>query len=565
MADSARDLRLAEVLEEMSTAQRKGEAVDVDIVARQNPEIADELRELWSMVGIAGDVASICGSGGVAVSDSLPTGSVRPEDAEPRQRDEGAADLLPRDFPDYEILEELGRGGMGVVYKASQRSLGRVVALKAILSGQLAAPSDQERFRLEAQSVARLEHPNIVPLYEVGEYGGQPFFTMQYIEGTNLLERLARGPLESKVVAELLVPVCRAIEFAHRHGVLHRDLKPANILLEKPVVPGAPEHAYVTDFGLAKRVDTDESLTVSGAILGTPSYMSPEQASGQRGEVTASSDVYSLGAILYHALTGRPPFQAASPVAVILQVLEQDPLPPRLLNPQVDRDLEMIVLRCLQKPVDMRYPSAGELAADLEAYLADEPISARSGSFLHIVGRVFRETHHASLLENWGLLWMWHSLVLFLMCLFTNALHWAGVVSPLPYLATWTVGLGTWAAIFWALRRRSGPVTFVERQIAHVWGASVISVGLLNIVEQMMQFEVLTLTPILGLVSGTVFLTKAGILTGKFYYQAVVSYASIVPMILYPDCALLIFGSVSALCFFIPGLKYYRQSLRAGE
>ena len=211
--------------------------------------------------------------------------------------------------------------------------------------------------------------------------------------------------------------------------------------------------------------------------------MAPEQADGRRGEVGPASDVYSLGTILYQMLTGRPPFQAASPVDTLLMVLEQDPVPPRMLNAKADRDLEMIALKCLQKPPELRYPSAEGLAADLNAYLAGEPVSARSGGFTQVIARVFRETHHAPVLENWGLLWMWHSVVLLGLCLATNWLVWRQVESRWPYLWIWAGGLAVWAPIFWALRRRAGPVTFIERQIAHLWAAAVIASIELFVIE----------------------------------------------------------------------------------
>ncbi len=214
---------------------------------------------------------------------------------------------------------------------------------------------------------------------------------------------------------------------------------------------------HVMDFGLAKQVADTVSLTRTGSVLGTPAYMAPEQAAGNRGEVGITSDVYSLGSILYHMLTGRPPFQASSPMEVVLQVLEQDPPLPRMIFPKVDRDLEMIALRCLQKPPDLRYDSSAALASDLEAYLKDEPISARSGQFSQIVVRLFRETHHANILENWGVLWMWHSLALLVICFLTNAMHWAGDETRVHYFLLWTAGLGAWAAVFWCCGDAWGP------------------------------------------------------------------------------------------------------------
>jgi serine/threonine-protein kinase len=346
--------------------------------------------------------------------------------------------------------------------------------------------------------------------------------------------------------------------------VLHRDLKPSNLLIDGE---GRP---HVTDFGLAKQISGDASLTQSGAILGTPSYMSPEQAAG-RGAVGPASDVYSLGCVLYQTLVGRPPFQAASPVDTLLLVLEQEPAPPREINALVDRDLEMIALKCLQKPPELRYVSAAALADDLDAFLADEPISARSGRFSQIVARMFRRSHHAEVLENWGLLWIWHSAALLALCLATNYFQWRQndwelFKQPWPYLALWGGGLAVWAPIFWALRRRAGPVTFVERQIAHVWGASVISSVMLFGVEFLLRLPVLTLSPVLGLINGMVFTVKAGVLSGEFYWHAAVMYATAVAMALLArydvPLGVSLFGVSAAATFFFPGLKYLRQRRR---
>jgi serine/threonine-protein kinase len=446
---------------------------------------------------------------------------------------------------------------MGVVYRARQQSLGREVAVKMILRGQLASTADRERFQAEAQAAARLDHPGIVPVYEVGELDGRPYFSMKHIRGTTLAQLLAEGPMPPREAAALLAKVARAIHFAHQAGVLHRDLKPSNILLDEAGQP------HVTDFGLAKQMTDSASLTRTGAILGTPAYMAPEQAAGARGRVGPASDVYSLGVILYYMLTGRPPFQAASPVDVVLMVLEQDPVPPRMLNPKADRDLEMICLRCLQKPPDLRYATAAALADDLQAYLNDESISARSGRFTQVVSLWLRETHHAAVLENWGLLWMWHSLALLVACFLTNGLYWLGDQNRWHYFILWTAGLGTWAAVFWALRRRMGPVTFVERQIAHLWAGSMISIALLFPLEAWLGLPVLTLSPVLGLVNGMVFLVKAGMLSGLFYVPAVALFATAGLMAIFPNYAHFLFGLVSAACFFFPGLKYYRQRLRA--
>jgi serine/threonine-protein kinase len=363
-----------------------------------------------------------------------------------------------------------------------------------------------------------------------------------------------------------MLSVARAIEYAHQRGVIHRDLKPANVLVDRAGI------VHVTDFGLAKNTAVSAaSLTHSGTILGTPAYMAPEQAAGNRGKVGPHSDVYSLGAILYSLLTGRAPFQGVTPVDTVLMVLEQDPLPPRLLNRRINRDLEMIVLKCLQKPIELRYASAGALADDLQAYRDGESIVARSGRFTDIVARVFRESHHATVLENWGVLWMWHSVVLLVMCLLTNWMHlerheWPIMGQSWPYLLLWGGGLAVWAPIFWALRHRAGPVTAVERQIAHAWGGSIAAVVLLFGVEALLGLPVLKLSPVLGLIGGMVFIVKAGTLAGSFYLHAAAMLVSSIAMAEMQrqgfEYGLSIFGLVSAATFFLPGWKYYRQSAR---
>ena len=277
-----------------------------------------------------------------------------------------------RCFGDYELLNEIARSGMGVVYKARQVNLNRVVALKMILAGQLASDNDVQRFQTEAEAAAHLDHPGIVPIYEIGQHEGQHFFSMGYVDGCSLADRVKGGPLPPIKAAEIVRKIADAIAYAHAHGVIHRDLKPANVLLDPN---GEPK---VTDFGLAKKVNDDGGLTRSGDIMGTPSYMPPEQAAGRQGEVGPLADVYSLGAILYCLLTGRPPFQAASPLETLLEVTRREPVRPTMLNSRVPEDLETICLKCLEKRRTDRLPSAEMLSQELLRFSRNEPIQSRS-------------------------------------------------------------------------------------------------------------------------------------------------------------------------------------------
>jgi serine/threonine protein kinase len=270
--------------------------------------------------------------------------------------------------PGFELLGELGRGGMGVVYKARQAALGRVVALKMILAGPHAAPAVVARFLAEARAVARFQHPNIVQIFEVGEAGGLPYFALEFVDGVTLAKRIARSPQDPAYAAAVAAQLARAVGYAHSQGVVHRDLKPANVLL---TADGTPK---VTDFGLAK-FDEDSSQTQSGQVLGTPSYMAPEQAEG-RADVGPAADVWALGAILYDLLTGRPPFAGSSVVDTLGMVRTREPVPPGQLA-RVPRDLETICLKCLQKDPARRYESAAALADDLDRYREGKPILAR--------------------------------------------------------------------------------------------------------------------------------------------------------------------------------------------
>jgi tRNA A-37 threonylcarbamoyl transferase component Bud32 len=277
-------------------------------------------------------------------------------------------------FGDYELLEEIARGGMGVVWKARQSSLNREVALKMIRAGALASPAEVQRFLREAEAAANLQHPNIVAIHEIGEHNGQHYFSMDYVAGRDLGALVKDGPLSPQVAARYVKIIAEAIHFAHQRGTLHRDLKPQNVLID------AADQPRITDFGLAKIMKDDSRLTQSGVVMGSPSYMPPEQAASRHGDIGPASDVYSLGAMLYELLAGRPPFRGATALATLRQVMEDEPAGPRQLKADIPPDLETICLKCLEKAPSARYPTARALAEELDRFLKGEPIQARPAS-----------------------------------------------------------------------------------------------------------------------------------------------------------------------------------------
>ena len=281
------------------------------------------------------------------------------------------------EFGDYELLEEIGRGSQGVVYRARQKSLNRTVALKIIALGHWASEAHVKRFRREAEAAASLEHPCIVPIYEVGERDGACYFSMKFVEGGQLDEVVKREPMPPRRAAELIVKLAHTVHYAHEHRILHRDIKPGNILLD---AKGEP---HLTDFGLARLVESESTVTRTLEVLGTPSYMAPEQAAGKNIELTAATDIYGLGAVLYQLLTGHPPFAGGTTYETVRQVLETNPRRPRLWNSKIDRELETICLKCLEKDPKRRYPSALAVAEDLEHWLKHEPIRAKRSWIFH--------------------------------------------------------------------------------------------------------------------------------------------------------------------------------------
>lgn len=369
--------RVLDLLVRWEELRDAGQVVSPEELCRDCPELLQALVERLASLQSMNEVLQ---SDREAATGQAPPPGLRattPANVTVSHQETGP-DAPPR-LPGYEILGELGRGGMGVVYKAAQTGLNRLVAVKMILSGPHAGPSDMARFRGEVEVIARLNHPNLVQIHEVGEQGGRPYYTMEYVDGINLEEKIGGRPQPPRQAAELIEILARTMEVVHREGIIHRDLKPANILLTREGTP------RVTDFGLAKRLDGGSGPTVTGQVVGTPCYMAPEQATGRTREIGPTVDVYALGVILYEMLTGKPPFEGETPWETMRQVVCQEPVSPRRMQPGVPRDLETICLKCLDKQSWRRYPRAGDLADDLRRFLDGwPPIQARP------VGRVER-------------------------------------------------------------------------------------------------------------------------------------------------------------------------------
>jgi WD40 repeat protein/tRNA A-37 threonylcarbamoyl transferase component Bud32 len=364
--------RVNEVLADYLRAADAGQAPSRQELLDRHPDLADALNAFFAdhdeLGRLVSPAAAEAGQTTPPVAAARDAVTVGPADTAE------ISGARVRYFGDYELIQEIARGGMGIVYKARQVSLNRIVAVKMILTGQLASEADVRRFRSEAEAAGNLDHPNIVPIYEVGEHDGQHYFSMKFIEGGSLAAGRQSAPVDPRSAARRVATVARAVHHAHQRGILHRDLKPGNILIDGAGQP------LVTDFGLAKRVEAGSALTHSGAIVGTPGYMAPEQAAGTKG-LTVAVDIYALGAILYELLTGEPPFRAQTPLETLMHVLEREPRRPRQLQPQLDADLETVCLQCLAKDAKRRYATAEALAEDLERWLGGEPIQARPAGY----------------------------------------------------------------------------------------------------------------------------------------------------------------------------------------
>lgn len=460
-----------------------------------------------------------------------------------------------RRFGDYELIREIARGGMGVVYRARQPKLNRDVALKMILSGELASPGEIERFYREAEAAANLEHPGIIPIFEIGEIEGQHFFSMALVEGHSLAERLKEGPIAPREAVEITKKVSEAIAYAHRRNVIHRDLKPANVLID---YEGQPK---VTDFGLAKQTEASAGLTATGQIIGTPSFMPPEQASGRVQEVDARSDVYSLGALLYALLTGRAPFQAASVMDTLKQVIEQEPVPPRRLNSVIHSDLEIICLKCLSKSQESRYQSADALVDELDRFLNGQPIQAKPSTVLaRTWSTVISETRHTEVLAMWSRVWWWHAGLVFVLFMLTSVLQWFGA-PRWTIAALWVPGLAALVYAVWHYRiRDGGTLTPLEKQVSQVWGLFAVTAVLTGIVNHLMGLDTMQLLPVVALQCGLAFCCMAAILGGSFYPMGIACFVLGVLMTFIPTAATLVFGIMIGIGLLIPAIRYAEPS-----
>jgi predicted Ser/Thr protein kinase len=465
--------------------------------------------------------------------------------------------------PGYQVQGVLGRGGMGVVYRARQISLDRTVALKMILAGPHACLEDRLRFRREAEAVAQLQHAHIVQVYEVGEYDGRPYFSLEFVDGGSLSERLKGAPWSARRAVALVETLARAMEAAHRRGIIHRDLKPGNILLTSDGMP------KIADFGLAKRFDHDSGQTHSGAITGTPSYMAPEQAGGRSKDIGPTTDVYALGAILYELLTGRPPFRAETPLDTVLQVLERDPPPPRLLNPHVDRDLEQICLKCLEKDPRHRYNTAQALADDLHRCLEGEVVSVSTSGLIDRLARTLEHSQYDVEFRSWGTMLILFALIMLVEHVVIFACTRDGPPYPRRLIDTArALQFGLMGIIFWRLRRHSlWPTSAAERQLWAIWIGYLLAGLILSVVNRELAagrtLDELELYPARAVLSGLAFFAMGGIYWGRCYTFGLAFFGLAAVMPLERTWAPLGFGLLWSATLLGIGLRLRRLAREA--
>jgi hypothetical protein len=463
--------------------------------------------------------------------------------------------------PGYDILGKLGRGGMGVVYKARQPELDRVVALKMISGGIHVAQEVRARFIAEARAVAKLSHPDIVRVHEVGEADGAAFFSMEFVEGGSLADRLDGKPLPPRVAAALLRTVARAVHYAHCEGIVHRDLKPANILLADDDTP------KLTDFGIAKQLGESEGLTRTGDIVGTPTYMAPEQAGGETRRIGPATDIYALGVILYELLTGRPPHRAADAIETLLLVRTQEPVPPRRLVPVIPRDLEAVCLKCLEKDPSRRFATAGKLADDLDRFLHGEPVEARAATPIDRLFDALSRSEHDRQLRPWG------SAVLLLApaigiptMAVTGLALWAPQLVKFLFVVGMAVVLLSLATAFWLRRYRQPTGTgSAVRQFVAILIAHVLAVGAVLAVSPILfdtgdPLDALKAGPFIVIVTGQMYYSLGSGYWGRFYLAGAACFVLAVLAALTPVWGPLAFGAHLTIVFVAWGLHLRRLS-----
>ena len=519
-----KDLALLEqVMAEFVEKQEKGATASPDEYIARYPQLAEELKSFFrNHVWMTGQEPSSIAS--------------KP--------------LLGVRIGPYQIESEIARGGMGVVYRARQEKLGRTVALKLISSGVLADEEERGRFRLEAEAAARLHHPNIIAIHDIGSWEGYEYFSMTLVEGATLQQKVDGRCCSDRDAARIVRDIARGAAYAHRLDIVHRDLKPENILLSDD---GRP---LVADFGLAKWHREGAMLTRTGQVLGTPHYMSPEQASGCC-DVTATSDIYSLGAILYAVLTGRPPHEGASTAEVLRSVLQDEPVSPRLICRDIPADLETICLKAMHYQPGMRYQTAEELADDLERYLTGEQISATGSNILDRVVREIHRDQHQNYFESWGRTLIGLGIIIFIAHTAIYLLDRLAYPTVISYwLPRTTMLLLIFASIYWARRGQVMPRTIADRPVWSIWIGYLASLATMNGLLLLNDLDERLLFPIASALSGFGFIAMGGHVWGG---SAILGFAFLLSAVaagVWLPFAPLIFGTAWLVNLIVLGWHY---------
>ncbi len=547
---AAREARIDEICDRFEDACRLGQRPGIDEFllsvgvdrGSADPDLMRELARVDAAYAAAG------AQPGQSITRSAATFSSQESALKPD---------ISVQIPGYEILDVLGQGGMGVVYRARQIALNRIVAIKMIRFAGHSSDSDSARFKAEAAAIARLQHLNVVQVYEVGTHQGLPYFSLEFCGGGSLKNRLAGTPLPPRKAARLTRTLAQAVHAVHQRGIVHRDLKPANVLLAED---GSPK---IADFGLVKYVG-EMGETVTGAILGTPSYMAPEQASGQSKGVGPPCDVYALGAILYELLVGRPPFVGASVTETLDQVRHCDPVPPGRLRAGLDSDLETICLTCLAKRPEDRYASAKDLAEDLERFLVRKPIKARP---ISLVGRVSKAVAKTGLIREFQASG-WLYLVTGAVFAAAHTTVFFSLRLEAPEWAVWPLFLLPFLMLFAAFRlaesRSIRPVGWAERQVWPIWGGYALASATILLATRLMNSDagtaIRTAYPALAVLTGLAFIVMGPDYWGWHYVHGLTWMACALLMALTPNWAPLEAAAITAFCLGQIGLFLLRLS-----